>query len=92
MRFKEVPFIIFLVTTSFIRIRLANYYREHVDEAGYQLLKGSRFLLLTRNSRLSEEKKIRLDSILNYYSELNKANELKELLPEVYEVNTKAEA
>ena len=72
---------------SAIRIRLANYYRDHGDEAGYQLLKGSRFLLLTRNSRLSEEKKLRLDSILSYYSELNKANELKELLPEVYEAN-----
>ena len=77
---------------SAIRIRLANYYRDHGDEAGYELLKGSRFLLLTRNSRLSEEKKLRLDSILSYYSELNMANELKELLPEVYEANSKDEA
>lgn len=77
---------------SAIRIRLANSYKENNDEAGYHLLKRSRFLLLTRNSNLSEDKKLKLNDILDHYKELYAANELKELLPEVFNTTSKEDA
>ena len=77
---------------SAIRIRLANEYRDKGDEKGYNLLKRSRFLLLTRNANLTEEKKLKLENILSYHHELYLADELKELLPEVYQACSKAEA
>ena len=74
---------------STIRIRLANAFKENNDEIGYQLLKRSRSILLTRNSNLTEDRKIRLDDILRHYKELYAANELKELLPEVFNTTSK---
>ena len=42
---------------SAIRIRLSSDKKIKDGKDGYSLLKNSRFLLLTRNSRLSAEKK-----------------------------------
>ena len=77
---------------SAIRIRLANAFKENNDEIGYQLLKRSRSILLTRNSNMTEDRKISLDDILRHYKELYAANELKELLPEVFNTTSKEEA
>jgi len=77
---------------SAIRIRLSTEYLNNGDEEGYNLLKRSRFLLLTRNSKLSEDRKVKLDNILEYYHDLYSANELKELLPEVFNAESKEEA
>ncbi len=52
-------------------------------------IKHSRFLLLARNANLKENKKIRLHDILSKYKDLYAANELKELLPQVFKANSK---
>ncbi len=80
------------LVVSAIRIRLSNEYLNKGDEKGYNLLKRSRFLLLTRNSKLSEDRKSKLDNILDYYHDLYSANELKELLPEVFQAHSKEDA
>ncbi len=80
------------LVVSAIRIRLSNEYLNNGDQKGYNLLKRSRFLLLTRNSRLSEDRKSKLDNILDYYHDLYSANELKELLPEVFQAHSKEDA
>lgn len=49
-------------------------------------------LLLSRNSKLSDKQKVRLDDILNHYKDLYAANELKELLPEVFYANSKEDS
>ncbi len=77
---------------SAIRLRLAYEKKDDNDEKGYSLLKRSRFLLLTKNSNLSEEKRIKLNDILSFYHDLYAANELKELLPEVFNSDSKEEA
>ena len=77
---------------SAIRIRLANDHKQKDDEVGYELIKRSRYLLLSRNSKLSDKQKVRLDDILNHYKDLYAANELKELLPEVFYANSKEDS
>ena len=46
----------------------------------------------TRNSRLPDNRRTKLDDILKFYTDLNKANELKELLPEIFQSTSKEEA
>ncbi|MCR5536744.1 MAG: ISL3 family transposase [Succinivibrio sp.] len=77
---------------SAIRIRLANAHLDNGNEDGYSLLKRSRFLLLTRNANLTDERKIKLDNILSFFHDLYAANELKELLPEVFKASSKQES
>lgn len=77
---------------SAIRIDLANDHKQKDDEVGYELIKRSRYLLLSRNSKLSDKQKVRLDDILNHYKDLYAANELKELLPEVFYANSKEDS
>lgn len=77
---------------SAIRIRLAKECLDKKDKDGYDLLKRSRFLLLTRNANLSADKKLRLDNILGYHHDLYAADELKEFLPEVFNTNSKDDA
>lgn len=50
------------------------------------------YLLLSRNSKLSDKQKISLNDILNHYKDLYAANELKELLPEVFYANSKEDS
>lgn len=66
--------------------------RGNGNKEDASLLKGSRFLLLTRNSRLPDNRRTKLDDILNFYTDLNKANELKELLPEIFQSTSKEDA
>ena len=77
---------------SAIRLRLAYENKNKNDDNTYSLLKRSRFLLLTKNSNLSEEKRIKLNDILSFYHDLYAANELKELLPEVFHAHSKEES
>ena len=77
---------------SAIRIRLAKKSADSGDEDGYKLLKRSRFLLLTHNANLTAEKKVKLDNILAHHRDLYAANELKELLPEVFKTDSKEKA
>ncbi len=77
---------------SAIRLRLAYENKNKNDDNAYSLLKRSRFLLLTKNSNLSEEKRIKLNDILSFYHDLYAANELKELLPEVFHAHSKEES
>lgn len=77
---------------SAIRIRLSNLCEENGNKDAASLLKGSRFLLLTRNSRLPDNRRTKLDDILKFYTDLNNANELKELLPEIFQSTSKEEA
>ena len=77
---------------SAIRIRLSSDKKIKDDKDGYSLLKKSRILLLTRNSRLSAEIKTKLDNLIDYYHDLYAANELKELLPDVFNTCSKDEA
>lgn len=77
---------------SAIRIRLSNQCEENGNKDATSLLKGSRALLLTRNSRLPDNRRTKLDDILKFYTDLNKANELKELLPEIFQSTSKEEA
>nr|MCR5536091.1 transposase [Succinivibrio sp.] len=74
---------------SAIRIRLARSQLTHGREEGYSLLKRSGSLLLTRNVGLSEDQKIRLYNIQSFFHDLYAANELKELLPEVFKAYSK---
>ena len=74
---------------SAIILRLAYENKNKNDDNAYSLLKRSRFLLLTKNSNLSEEKRIKLNDILSFYHDLYAANELKELLPEVFHAHSK---
>ncbi len=77
---------------SAIRIRLSNQCEENGNKDAASLLKGSSSLLLTRNSRLPDNRRTKLDDILKFYTDLNKANELKELLPEIFQSTSKEEA
>lgn len=77
---------------SAIRLRLSNDKKEDNDQVAYKILKNSRFLLLAKNSNLSADKKIKLNNILEFYQDLYAANELKELLPDVFNANSKEEA
>ena len=77
---------------SAIRLRLSEENKKQHDEKGYSLLKRSRFLLLAKNANLPENKRVRLEEILSFYHDLYSANELKELLPEVFKANSKEEA
>lgn len=77
---------------SAIRLRLSEENKKQHDEKGYSLLKRSRFLLLAKNANLPEDKRVRLEEILSFYHDLYSANELKELLPEVFKANSKEEA
>lgn len=77
---------------SAIRIRLSNQCEENGNKDAASLLKGSNSLLLTRNSRLPDNRRTKLDDILKFYTDLNKANELKELLPEIFQSTSKEEA
>jgi len=77
---------------SAIRIRLSSDKKIKDDKDGYSLLKNSRFLLLTRNSRLSAKRKTKLDKLIDYYHDLYAANELKELLPDVFNTCSKEDA
>ena len=77
---------------STIRLRLAYENKNKNDDNAYSLLKRSRFLLLTKNSNLSEEKRIKLNDILSFYHDLYAANELKELLLEVFHAHSKEES
>ncbi len=76
---------------SAIRIRLSNQCEENGNKDAASLLKGSSSLLLTRNSRLPDNRRTKLDDILKFYTDLNKANELKELLPEIFQSTSKEE-
>ena len=72
---------------SAIRLRLSEENKKQHDEKGYSLLKRSRFLLLAKNANLPEDKRVRLEEILSFYQDLYSANELKELLPEVFKAH-----
>ena len=74
------------------RIRLSNQCEENGNKDAASLLKGSSSLLLTRNSRFPDNRRTKLDDILKFYTDLNKANELKELLPEIFQSTSKEEA
>ena len=74
---------------SAIRIRLSNQCEEDGNKDAASLLKGSSSLLLTRNSRLPDNRRTKLDDILKFYTDLNKANEL---LPEIFQSTSKEEA
>ena len=50
---------------SDIRIRLSSDKKIKEDKDGYSLLKNSRILLLTRNSRLSAKRKTKLDNLID---------------------------
>lgn len=63
--------------------------RKNGNKDAASLLKGSSSLLLTRNSRLPDNRRTKLDDILKFYTDLNKANELKELLPEIFQSTSK---
>lgn len=77
---------------SAIRIRLSNQCEENGNKDAASLLKGSNSLLLTRNSRLPDNRRTKFDDILKFYTDLNKANELNELLPEIFQSTSKEEA
>ena len=77
---------------SAIRLRLSDANKSSNDKKGYSLLKNSRFLLLTHNANLSEEKRLKLKDILSFYHDLYVSCELKELLPEVFHAKSKEKA
>ena len=80
------------LVVSAIRLRLASEHNGNGDEKPARVLKNSRFLLLTKLSKLSSERKVKLDDLLARYKDLNAAHLLKELLPDVFKADSKSES
>ena len=80
------------LVVSAIRLRLASEHNGNGDEKPARVLKNSRFLLLTKLSGLSSERKVKLDELLARYKDLNAAHLLKELLPDVFKADSKSES